>query len=319
MPTAQAAIRDVVDAIEYRAQRVGAVGAEARWEPSRSAVVRACRPRQWIKNSLVVIAPAAAGVLSHGHTALAVLGAFVTFCLLSSSTYLLNDVRDLESDRLHRRKRLRPIAAGELSPGRALRLAALLAALGLALALAVRPMLALVGVTYLLLTASYSLLWRQIVIADIVAIALGFVLRSIAGAVAAGVPASRSFLIVTSACALFVVAGKRYAELGERREDAAARATLDAYSGRMLRFILAGAALSGCLAYARWAVARHEAGPWFELSMVPFVLWLGRYCGILSAGRGEAPEELILADPGLIALGAAWALLFLGGVYGTPW
>ncbi len=319
MPTAQAtAITDAVDAIEvsYGPRSFGGLGAQARERASWGTVVRACRPRQWIKNALVVIGPAAAGVLTQSNVALAVLGAFVTFCLLSSSTYLMNDVRDLESDRLHKRKRLRPIAAGELSPRRALRIAALLAALGLVLAFAVRPTLALVGVAYLLLTASYSLLWRQIVIADIVAVALGFVLRSIAGAVAAGVPVSRSFLIVTTACALFVVAGKRHAELGDRGEDGTARATLDAYNARMLRFILLGAALLACLAYARWAFARHEVGPWFELSMVPFVLWLGRYWGILSAGRGEAPEELVLADPGLIVLGAAWTLMFVGGAYG---
>jgi decaprenyl-phosphate phosphoribosyltransferase len=324
MPTAEAtAITDVVDAIEvsHGPPAFGTVvaGAGARRAPSWSVVVRACRPRQWVKNALVVIAPAAAGVLTQKQVALAVVGAFGTFCLLSSATYLINDVRDLESDRRHRRKWLRPIAAGELSPRRALRIAALLAALGLGLALAIRPMLALVGVAYLLLTSSYSLLWRQIAIADIVAIALGFVLRSVAGAVAAGVPVSRSFLIVTLACALFVVAGKRYAELDDRRQAAAARATLGAYSRRMLRLILAGTALFACLAYARWAFARPEVGPWFELSMVPFVLWLGRYRGILNAGRGEAPEELILGDPGLIALGAAWVLLFIGGVYGAPW
>jgi decaprenyl-phosphate phosphoribosyltransferase len=270
---------------------------------------------------LVAIAPGAAGALTRPAVMLDVAAAFLAFCLLSSATYLLNDVRDREQDRRHPRKRLRPIASGELSPRGALRIAALLAPLGLLISVAVSPSLALVGVGYLALTTSYSVWWRRVVIVDIVAIAGGFVLRAAAGGAAAGVTLSRPFLLVTSACALFLVAGKRYAELADGGPRAVAagssRATLRRYSRPLLRRLLAGAAMLGAVAYAGWAFARPDLGPWLELSMVPFVMWLGRYAMVLGTGRGEAPEELVFRDPALLVLAAVWCALFVGGVYGA--
>jgi decaprenyl-phosphate phosphoribosyltransferase len=280
-------------------------------------VLRACRPRQWLKNVVVALAPAAAGALTHTAVVVEVCGALVAFCLLSSSTYLINDVRDRASDRLHPRKRYRPIAAGELSPQRALRIAALLAIAGVALATAIRPALGAVAVCYLTLTLSYSFVWRQVTIADIVMVAAGFLVRAAAGGVAAGVRLSGSFLVVTSACALFLVVGKRYAELGEGGARDATRRTLRRYSRSALRKVLVGAAALGCLAYARWALTRPELGPWIELSLLPFALWLGRYAMMLGGGAGEAPEELILRDPVLLGLGACWGILFVLGLYGA--
>jgi decaprenyl-phosphate phosphoribosyltransferase len=280
-------------------------------------VLRACRPRQWLKNLVVVIAPAAAGALARRGADVQVLGALVAFCMLASSTYLVNDVRDRKSDRRHPRKRLRPIAAGELSPRRALRIAALLAAGGLGLSVAVRPALGAVAVCYLALTVSYSLVWREVVVADIVMVAAGFLVRAAAGGVATDVRLSKSFLLVTSACALFLVAGKRYAELRARGDRATTRQTLRRYSPRGLLVVCLAAASLGALAYARWAFTRAVPGPWIELSMCPFALWLGRYTMLLGRGAGEAPEELILHDPPLLLIGAAWAILFLTGLHGA--
>jgi decaprenyl-phosphate phosphoribosyltransferase len=263
-----------------------------------------------------VLPPAAAGVLTQGNAIAEVCGAFVVFCLLSSATYLVNDVRDLDSDRRHPRKRFRPIAAGELSPSSALRAAAVLAASGVLLALAIRPVLALVALCYLALTLSYSLIWREVVVADILVVATGFLLRAAAGGVAVDVRLSRSFLIVTSACALFLVAGKRYAEAREQGQPAT-RLTLSRYSTRSLRLLVLGAAATGAVAYAWWAFSRPGSGPWIPLSLIPFVLWLGRYTGVLASGAGEAPEELIFRDRGLLIAGAAWTLLFLLGIYGS--
>jgi decaprenyl-phosphate phosphoribosyltransferase len=283
-------------------------GAPKRRGTPGEVVLRACRPRQWIKNVLVALAPAAGGVLTGPAAVFHVMGAFAVFCLLSSATYLVNDVRDRDQDRLHPRKRHRPVASGELQPDGALRLAALMAAAGLGLAVAVRPLLALVGVSYLALTTSYSIFWRRVALADIAFVALGFVLRTIGGGVAGGVGLSRSFLIVVSGCALFIVAGKRYAELGAPHPS---RASLRRYSRRGLRLILTGAAALACGAYAWWALARAPR----MLSFVPFILWLARYRGLLQAGAGDAPEELVTSDPGLLALGLLWALLFVGGIY----
>ena len=277
--------------------------------------LRACRPRQWSKNVLVLAAPCAAGVVAQPRIAAEVAAAFVVFCLLSSATYLINDVRDREEDRFHFRKRRRPVAAGELTPKAAVWSAAVMALAGILIALAVRPALAAVGCGYLALTASYSLWWRHVVVADIVAIAAGFVLRAVAGGAATDVYLSRSFLLVTSWCAVYLVAGKRYAELSESSTLAARRSTLRSYSIGSLRALLAVSATLAGAAYAMWAFTRPEHGVWYELSMVSFVLWLARYAVLLGRGAGQAPEELILRDRVLLALSVAWALLFLCGVY----
>jgi decaprenyl-phosphate phosphoribosyltransferase len=113
---------------------------------------------------------------------------------------------------------------------------------------------------------------------------------------------------VVSGCALFIVAGKRYAELGAPHPS---RAALRRYSRRGLQLVLTAAAALACVAYTWWALARAPR----MLSLVPFVLWLARYRGLLHAGAGEAPEELITGDRGLLALGLLWALLFAGGIY----
>jgi decaprenyl-phosphate phosphoribosyltransferase len=278
-------------------------------------LLRACRPRQWSKNLLLLAAPSAAGVIAVPVVGRDVAVAIVAFCLLSSATYLLNDVRDRDQDRLHPRKRDRPVAAGQLSPRAALGLAAALGVCGLALAAAVRLELAAVGCAYLALTATYSLWWRRIILLDIGAVAGCFVVRAVAGGVAADVPLSRWFLVVTSCCAVFVVAGKRHAELVDGARPALTRVALRRYSSSVLRAVLAAAAGGALVAYAVWAFRRPEHGPWYELSIVPFVIWLGRYGALLRRGEGEAPEELILHDWTLLLLSLAWTVLFLCGIY----
>jgi decaprenyl-phosphate phosphoribosyltransferase len=278
-------------------------------------LLQACRPRQWSKNLLVLAAPSAAGVIDRPLVAAQVAGAFAVLCLLSSATYLVNDVRDLEQDRLHPRKRSRPLAAGELSPRAALLAAALLAAVGVGAATAITPGLGAVACAYLVLTASYSLLWRRVVVLDILAIAGGFVLRAFAGGVATDIYLSRWFVIVTASCAIFLVTAKRYAELRDDGGRTALRATLRRYSAASLRLTLLAAAIVGGVAYVSWAFTRPAHVAWYALSIAPFLLWLARYATLVAAGAGQAPEELILRDRTLLALGAAWTFLFLGGVY----
>jgi decaprenyl-phosphate phosphoribosyltransferase len=278
-------------------------------------VLRACRPRQWTKNVLLLAAPAAGGVIAVASVDIRLAGAIVAFCLLSSATYLLNDVRDREQDRRHPRKRLRPIAAGELSPAAALAGAAAAGVGGLALAAAVRPALALLGCGYLALTAAYSLWWRRVFGLDILAVAGCFVVRAAAGGVAADIPLSRWFLVVTSLCAVFVVAGKRRAELIDGERGGVTRETLLRYSRPLLRTLLWAAAGGAVIAYAIWAFRRPEHGPWYELTIVPFVASLGRYGLLLSRGGGDAPEEVILHDRAILSLGAVWTLLFFAGIY----
>ncbi len=278
-------------------------------------LLRACRPRQWAKNLLVLAAPCAAGVIDRPLVAAQVAGAFVVLCLISSATYLVNDVRDREQDVLHPRKRLRPIAAGELQPSTALRIAGVLAFLGIALATAIAPGLGAVAVAYLALTASYSLWLRRVAVADVLVIAAGFVLRALAGGIATDIYLSRYFVIVTACCAIFLVAAKRYAELREQNGSTPARASLRRYSLGHLRLTLAVSASLAGVAYTGWAFTRPSHVVWYGLSIAPFLLWLGRYANLIGAGAGQAPEELILRDRTLLALSLAWGVLFVGGVY----
>ena len=139
--------------------------------------------------------------------------ACVAFCLLASGIYAINDVSDAEEDRRHPRKRFRPVAAGELDPRFATALGLSLLLAGLLLCAAIAPLLALVGVGYAALTLSYTLVWRHLIVFDIFAVAGGFVLRAVAGGVAAPVTLSRWFLLVVTSSAVFVAAAKRYAEL----------------------------------------------------------------------------------------------------------
>jgi decaprenyl-phosphate phosphoribosyltransferase len=284
--------------------------------PLHAALVT-IRPRQWIKNLLVIAAAGAAGALGHDDVPVRVGLAFVAFCLLASGIYAVNDVRDAEEDRLHPRKQTRPVAAGELAPAAALRLGVALMIAGLVLCALVRPLLLLVGASYVALTLTYSVLWRRVVILDIVAIAGGFVLRAVAGGVAAPVALSRWFIVVITCAALLVAAGKRYAELTRTTADAAAkRRVLHLYTPRRLRMILAASGAGALFAYGVWAfeIPTVDGVPWRPLTVIPFAAALVRYGQLVLSGDGEAPEELVLRDRWLALAAVSWLIVFAIGV-----
>lgn len=314
----QAALDPVSPGIETDEAIAGQAGVRIAAPGNRLyALVRACRPRQWVKNLLVVAAPAAAGVIAEPRIAMELAGAFACFCMLASCTYLLNDVHDRHEDARHARRRNRPIAAGEISVAIALTLAGALGLGGLALAFAIRPLLAATGAGYLLLTLAYTLWLRRIAIADIVIVAAGFVLRAIAGGAATGVPVSRWFVMVTSFGALFLVAGKRYTELRHEGHGALTRASLADYSEDYLRFVMILAASVTTAAYCLWAFQGHgqDGLSWYEITVAPFMLWLLRYGLLLYEGDGEAPEDLVLHDRFLITMSGAWVGVFACAVY----
>src|SRR5208283_513939 len=184
------------------------------------AALATARPRQWLKNLLVIAAAGAAGALGHDDVPGRVCLACAAFCMLAAGIYAINDVRDAVEDRLHPRKRMRPIAAGELRPSVALTAGIGSIVAGLSLCVAISPLLAIVALAYVALTVTYTLVWRHIVLLDILAIAGGFVLRAIAGGVAAPVTLSRSFVLVVTFAAVLVAAGKRRAELMRSDRDA---------------------------------------------------------------------------------------------------
>jgi decaprenyl-phosphate phosphoribosyltransferase len=283
----------------------------------RAAIVTA-RPRQWIKNALVIAAAGAAGALGHDDVPVRVLVACGAFCLLASGIYCLNDVRDAAEDRLHPRKRYRPVAAGELTALEAATLGMALIAAGLATCMVIAPLLVVVGVGYLVVTLTYTWIWRRILYLDVVAIASGFVLRAVAGGVAAPVELSHWFVLVVTFAALFVAASKRYAErVRADASGAARRRVLELYSLRRLRVLLSVSGVGATVAYWFWAFGMPTVGgiPWRPLTAIPFCLTFLRYAHIIRVGGGEAPEEALVGDWVLLASAAGWLILFALSVH----
>src|SRR2546421_5281700 len=175
-------------------------------------LVRTARPKQWVKNVLVVVAPGAAGVLDNGRPFFQTSIAFVCFCLAASGTYFLNDAADVEADRRHPKKRTRPVAAGIVSVNTARAAGITLIVLAVGLSFTAGWQLAVTVAAYVAITTLYSSWLKHVPVFDIVAVASGFVLRAIAGAAATGVPISDWFFIVASFGSLFMVTGKRHAE-----------------------------------------------------------------------------------------------------------
>ena len=276
----------------------------------------AARPRQWLKNVLVFAAPAAAAVLGHGDVLWRTVLTFVAFCLVSSATYMLNDVVDVEADRVHAVKRHRPVASGAVSMRLALACAGLLLACGLALAFAVSWKLGLLVTGYKVLTTAYTFKLKHTPNVDIAIVASGFLVRAVAGGVAVGVPLSHWFLAVASFGSLFMVAGKRQGEL-LRGGDSATRPVLAEYTLEHLRFVVTTSAAVTIVTYCLWAFGhpRTSSVPWWGLSIVPFVMGIMRYALLVDRGEGGTPEELVIRDRGLRLVGAAWLALFLGSVY----
>ncbi|HRE03596.1 MAG TPA: decaprenyl-phosphate phosphoribosyltransferase, partial [Ilumatobacteraceae bacterium] len=278
------------------------------------------RPKQWAKNVLVFAAPGAAGVLTEATPLLEALVIFVAFCLASAGTYYWNDILDVEADRVHVKKRFRPIASGAVPLGVARVVGVALLAAGIGLSFTTRWQAGVACIVYIVLTSTYSAIWKHIAVVDLIAVASGFVIRAIAGAAATAVPMSSWFLLVTSFGALFIVTGKRYAELREHGESpSAARATLNDYSLGFLRIVLSVSCGATLVAYCIWAFeAADLAGaewPLYQLSIVPMLAALLRYLLILEQGHGAAPEEIFIADRTLQVLGLVWVVIFGLAVY----
>lgn len=310
--------------VRGRGRPVGRAAGPTRAETLARALLAEARPKQWSKNVLVFAAPAAAGVLEHGRPLLRSAAVFVLFCLLSSATYLLNDVADRDKDRLHPVKRYRPVAAGTLATRDALIAAFALGAIAIGAGTALRWQLGVVLALYGALQVAYSLRLKQIAVYELTSVAAGFVLRAIAGAVAVPVVLSQWFLVVTTFGCLLVVSGKRLAEQTELgTEGGRHRATLEAYSSRFLWLVVSVSAAGAVIGYALWALGlqaaavsvHHHDGIYFQLSIVPVLLGLLRYAMAIDQGRAARPEDLVHTDRHLQVLGAVWLLLFALGVY----
>ena len=290
---------------------------------------RAVRTRQWAKNALLFGGFIFAGRLRapDGHAIflaelLRIWLAFGCFCALSGAAYLLNDWMDIERDRAHPVKRNRPLAAGRISPGGALAIfvGLLMVAALLALAIALRDPAArwfgVAGAAYFALTVSYSLRLKHEVVIDVLAVALGFVVRVVAGCLAIPVIISPWILFCTFNLALFVALCKRRAELLEVGRDGATRGVLKGYTAEMLDTFISVAAGLTIISYSLYTFQAPLLKPLGSLAQtplmmtsIPFVIYgVFRYLLLAhSSSVGGEPEQM-LRDKPLLINGILWAL-----------
>lgn len=287
---------------------------------SPAALLREARPKQWTKNVLVFAAPGAAGVLNEWSALWPTLVAFAALCLAASGTYYWNDILDVEADRAHPRKRFRPVASGAVSMAAARVVGTSLLLGGLALGFVPDWRCGLAVGVYVVLTVTYSSFLKHEAVLDLMAVAAGFVIRAIAGAEASSVEMSTWFLLCASFGALYIVTGKRYAELRDAGENVGeTREALAAYTLGYLRIVLSISLAATLVAYCIWAFATKEISgsswPFYELSIVPMLGALLRYLLVLEQGQGAAPEEVFMADRTLQVMGLVWVVVFGLGVY----
>ena len=272
------------------------------------------RPDQWTKN-LIVLGALVFGeqLLEPGAVARAG-GAFGIFCALSSAMYLVNDVGDRARDRQHPVKAARPIAAGRVSPAWALGVAGLLSAGGGGAAFLLDPRLALLALVFVGVLTLYSRVLKQVVILDVLSIAVGFVLRAVAGAVVIDVPISQWLLVCTLLLALFLGLTKRRQELGTLGADAVLhRHTLGRYSTQLLDqlvTIVAAATLVSYAVYTTGAETVEKFGTELLTLTIPFPIYgVLRYVMLVNtAVSGTGPSDILLRDRPLAICVAGWAL-----------
>jgi 4-hydroxybenzoate polyprenyltransferase len=247
--------------------------------------------------------------------------AFLVFCGLSGAVYLLNDVADRDKDRLHPDKRSRPIAAGRLAPAHAVAAAVILIAAGLAAALWLSRPFALAAVAYVGLLSAYSAWLKHVVIVDVLVVALGFVLRAVAGAVAVGVAISGWLLICTILLALFLALGKRRHEVLTLEAGAARhRPILAEYSAGLLDQMIAVVTASTVTAYALYTMSPETVAKFHTTLLpvtLPFVLYgIFRYLYLLYRHQlGGNPSDVVLHDRALLVNTLAWLAIVLLIIY----
>ena len=284
------------------------------------AILKEARPNQWTKNVLVFAAPGALGVLNQWESLWKTLVMFVAFCLVASGTYYWNDIQDVEQDRLHPKKKFRPIASGAIPLNLARVIGTLLLVGGPLLAAAVRVQAGGVIALYAILTIAYSTRLKHVALLDLAIVASGFVLRAMAGAAGTQTPMSNWFVLCTTFGSFFIVTGKRFAELVEMGENAGStRASLKSYTVPYLRQVLVVSCTATVVTYCMWAFENStnsgESFPFHSLSIIPMVLALLRYLMVLENGGGGAPEEVFIRDRSLQFYGFVWILVYGLAVY----
>ena len=284
-------------------------------------ILKTMRPHQWTKNAFVLAALVFSQHLLDPPYLTRALVAFAAFCLLSSAVYIFNDIKDMDQDRVHPRKRSRPIASGELSAGTAgaAGLGLLFAGLGLSFTLGV-PFI-LVAASYLFLQAGYIYHLKRVVLLDVIIISLGFVIRAIAGAVAISVFISPWLILCTFLIALFLALAKRRHELILLNEAAAShRSNLADYTVPLLDqliFIVTAATIISYSIYTLSPGVTEKFGNRYMILTLPFVLYgIFRYLYLIYVKEeGGSPTRVLLADLPLLVSAILWGMTAVGIIY----
>lgn len=302
------------------------------------AVFESLRPRQWIKN-LALLAPAIfTGQLFAAENLIKVLLGIVVFCLISSANYLINDIIDSTSDKLHPFKKQRPISAGKVTKNQAAVAALILYFVGIFTAFQLNSFFAVVGVTFLLLGLLYSVWLKKIILLDVLVIATGFLLRVYAGAVLANTHVTVWFLLAVSSLSLFLAIGKRKSERTLLKGAAGSvRSTLLYYPESLLDSLTTMFAASTWITYALFTfleplpqtspqvlvllgenLPRTFLATKFLMITIPFVVYgLMRYLFIIYEKKeGESPERILISDKPLLLTCIIWFLLLVFIIYG---
>jgi decaprenyl-phosphate phosphoribosyltransferase len=302
--------------------------------------LRLLRPRQWIKNLAIFAAITFSGNLFDWPILQKVFFAFIVFCSLSSISYIINDIFDIRKDRLHPFKRFRPLANKTLSINYALGVAFALVIFSALLGLLVNPAFFILGIIYLIVQFFYSTILKPIAIIDILAIALGYILRVYAGEVAGGVHISVWLLLTTISLSLFLAVGKRRSELTLISQNKSVnisdiRKTLSHYSERLLDVYASIFATSTFVSYTLFTFLENPRGfnlglslfmpdflpaffqrKWLMLTIFPVVYGLMRYLqDIFEKHEGESPERVLTSDKQLLTAVISWVILLIIIIY----
>jgi 4-hydroxybenzoate polyprenyltransferase len=289
------------------AEQAQPLAVSARRRAVRAAIV-ALRPLQWSKNLLLFAGIVFAARLDDPARWAHALAAFAAYCAASSASYLVNDVRDVESDRVHPIKRLRPIARGELAPGQALVLAGALVALAVGLTgfLPLWSFAFLAG--FVALQGAYTLRLKHLVLLDVMTIAGLFVIRAAAGAEAVSVPISPWLLLCTALLALFLGLAKRRGELVlVGAAGAQGRPVLEGYSLPLVDQLIGVVASSSVISYSLYTFTARDSKA--MMATIPFVLFgIFRYLLLIHRDDlGEEPEQVLFSDRPIAVTIVAWA------------
>jgi len=279
-------------------------------------MLKLLRPKQWVKNIFVLVPLVFSRTFTDLLYVIKALGAFMCFIAVSSGIYILNDIIDIEKDRLHETKRFRPLASGEVSKEKAAVLMTVLLVIGFAAAFLININVVLCLAAYILMNILYSLFFKKIVILDIMIIAIGFVLRVITGAVAIKVYISSWVLLCSFFIALCLAAGKRKTEKTSLQESSTKhRKVLSYYTDEFLKGLIQISITGTTITYSLYTILEYRVqSPMATILFVVFGLF--RYMQLIfEDDEGRLPEELILSDKPLLLsiflFGISWIIIFL--------